>query len=158
TYHFYEPELDARMKTRHQVEVDLRTALVHGQFELHYQPIVNLRTNQIICCEALLRWHHPERGMVPPGALVPVAEECGMMSALGEWVLRQACVDAVSWPEDVQVAVNVSPAQVKAGNLVQLVVNALAASGLSPNRLMVEITESMLMQNTDAAMATLHRL
>jgi diguanylate cyclase (GGDEF)-like protein/PAS domain S-box-containing protein len=158
TYHFYQPELDARMKTRHQLEVDLRTALVQGQFELHYQPIVNLRTNQVICCEALLRWHHPERGMVSPGEFVPVAEDCGMITALGEWVLRQACADASAWPEDVQVAVNVSPAQVKAGNLVQLAVNALAASGLSPNRLVVEITESMLMQNTDAAMATLHRL
>jgi diguanylate cyclase (GGDEF)-like protein/PAS domain S-box-containing protein len=158
TYHFYEPELDARMKTRHQLEVDLRTALVQGQFELHYQPIVNLRTNEVICCEALLRWHRPERGMVSPAEFVPVAEDCGMITALGEWVLRQACADAATWPEDVQVSVNVSPAQVKAGNLVQLVVNALAASGVSPNRLVVEITESMLMHNTDAAMATLHRL
>ena len=115
TYHFYEPDLDARMKARQKLETDLRDALAKGEFELYYQPIVNLQTNRVNGCEALLRWHHPQRGMVAPAEFIPVAEESGIIIPLGEWVLRQACSDASSWPEDVHVAVNLSPAQIKTG-------------------------------------------
>ena len=158
TYCFYEPELDARVKARHQLDTDLRDALVNGEFELYYQPIVNLQTNQVSSCEALLRWHHPERGLVPPGEFIPVAEENGLIIPLGEWVLRQACADAATWPDGIKVAVNLSPAQLIGSKLLPAVVNALASSGISASRLELEITETVLMRNTFASLAMLHQL
>jgi len=158
TYCFYEPELDARVKARHQLDTDLRDALVNGEFELYYQPIVNLQTNQVSSCEALLRWHHPERGLVPPGEFIPVAEENGLIVPLGEWVLRQACADAATWPDGIKVAVNLSPAQLIGSKLLPAVVNALASSGISASRLELEITETVLMRNTFASLAMLHQL
>jgi diguanylate cyclase (GGDEF)-like protein len=158
TYHFYGPELDTRMMARQQLETDLRGALADGQLELHYQPIIDLQTNAVVACEALLRWHHPVRGMVSPAEFIPIAEESGLIRPLGEWVLRRACHQAAAWPQHVHVAVNLSPAQLKAGSLVQLVTNALASSGLSPRRLELEITETVLMQNTAATLSTLHQL
>src|SRR5947209_6614375 len=113
SYHFYKEELDVRMKARHQVEADLRAALAGEQFELYYQPIVDLQSGEVKCCEALLRWRHPTRGMVSPADFIPVAEECGLIGPLGEWALRQACAAAVGWPKHIAVAVNLSPAQVK---------------------------------------------
>ncbi len=115
-------------------------------------------TNRVTGFEALLRWRHPERGMVSPGAFIPLAEEIGLIVPLGEWVLRQACAEAATWPEDVKVAVNLSPVQFKSRDLVPAVLNALAASGLAPERLELEITESVLLQDNDATLATLHRL
>jgi diguanylate cyclase (GGDEF)-like protein len=158
TYRFFEPEMDARMKSRRSLELALRKALANGEFELHYQPLVSLNDRRITCCEALLRWQHPERGLVPPADFIPIAEEIGLIVPLGEWVLRRACADAMSWPADTKVAVNLSPIQVMHPNLVGVVVGALAAAGLSASRLEIEITESVLMQNSEATLATLHQL
>jgi predicted signal transduction protein with EAL and GGDEF domain len=158
TYRFFEPDMDARMKRRRDLEVDLRKALVDGEFELYYQPIVSVQDSEVRCCEALLRWHHPERGMIPPAEFVPVAEETGLMVPIGQWVLRQACVDAAVWPSGIRVAVNVSAVQLKNETWSQIVVGALAGSGLSPRRLELEITESVLMQNNEATLRTLHQL
>jgi diguanylate cyclase (GGDEF)-like protein len=158
TYRFFEPEMDARMKARRTLELALRMALANGEFELHYQPLLNLEDRRVTCCEALIRWQHPERGLIPPTEFIPIAEEIGLIVPLGEWVLRQACSDAMQWPAETKVAVNLSPLQVMNQNLVAVVVGALAASGLPASRLEVEITESVLMQNSEATLATLHRL
>jgi diguanylate cyclase (GGDEF)-like protein len=158
TYRFFEPAMDMRMKARRELEIALRAALAAGQFQLHYQPQVNVDDRRITGCEALLRWNHPERGMIPPAEFIPVAEEIGLIVPLGEWVLRKACIDAVHWPDDIKVAVNLSPIQVASQNLVPVVVSALAAAGLPARRLEVEITESVLMHNTERATATLHQL
>ena len=157
-YCFYEPEMDARIKARGKLELDLRKALVSGEFELFYQPIVNLQNNKISACEALLRWHHPERSMMLPSEFIPVAEEIGIITQLGEWVLRTACAEAATWPDDIKVAVNVSPLQLTSNNAVQAVIGALAASGVPARRLELEITESVMMKNTFATLATLHQL
>lgn len=157
-YHFYEDELDARVKARHQLEADLYVALAEEQFELYYQPIVDLGSGAVKCCEALLRWHHPVRGMVSPAEFIPVAEECGLIGALGVWALRQACMAAAGWPRGISVAVNLSPAQVRPETLVLQVAAALAASGLAPDRLELEVTETVLLQDTPDTLATLHRL
>ena len=145
-------------KARRALELDLRNALANDEFELHYQPLVNLERNEICSCEALLRWHHPERGMISPAEFIPVAEETGLIVAIGEWVLRTACAEAATWPDDVTVAVNVSPVQFKKQTLVLTVVGALAASGLSARRLAIEITEAVLMRDNEATLATLHQL
>jgi predicted signal transduction protein with EAL and GGDEF domain len=158
TYRFFEAAMDMRMKARRELEIALRRALAAGQFELHYQPLINVDSKRITGCEALLRWNHPERGMIPPAEFIPVAEEIGLIVPLGEWVLRKACLDAASWPDDIKIAVNLSPIQVTNQNLVPIVVSALAAAGLPARRLEVEITESVLLHNTETNTATLHRL
>jgi len=157
TYRFFETEMDQRVRERRAIESGLRNALVNGEFRLHYQPIVNLQTDRISTFEALIRWFHPERGRIGPSDFIPIAEECGLIVPIGEWVLRQACRDAASWPDDVKVAVNLSPAQFNK-QLVQTVVSALASAGLPPRRLELEITESVLMQNTFATLQTLNQL
>jgi diguanylate cyclase (GGDEF)-like protein len=157
TYRFFEQEMDQRVRERRAIESGLRRALTNGEFRLHYQPIVNLRTDRISTFEALIRWFHPERGRIAPSEFIPIAEECGLIVPIGEWVLRQACRDAASWPDDVKVAVNLSPAQFNK-QLVQTVVSALASAGLPPRRLELEITESVLMQNTFATLQTLNQL
>jgi diguanylate cyclase (GGDEF)-like protein len=158
TFRFFEPQMDERVKARRALELDLRNAIVHGEFELYYQPLVNLQRQAISGCETLLRWHHPARGMVSPAEFIPVAEETGLINQIGEWVLREACVEAVSWPPDIAVAVKLSPVQFKNQNLAQLVLSALAHSGLPAHRLELEITEAVLLQNNEATLATLHRL
>ena len=158
TYCYYEPDMDARMKARRKFEMDLRQGLVSGEFELFYQPVVDLARNEISGCEALLRWRHPERGLVSPSEFIQIAEEIGLIIPLGEWVLRKACADAASWPNDIKVAVNLSPAQLASKDLLPIVINALATSGLPADRLEFEITESVLMQNTFATLSTLHQL
>src|ERR1700730_15463854 len=120
-YRFFEPEMDARMKARRELEMDLRNALANMEFDLHYQPLVNLQTNEISAFEALVRWHHPERGLISPAEFIPVAEETGLIIPLGEWVLRTACRETANWPTDVKVAVNLSPSQLKSRNVVQMV-------------------------------------
>ena len=157
SYRFFEPAMDARMKARRALEIALRRALANGEFELHYQPLLRLHDNRVTCCEALLRWCHPERGMIPPSEFIPVAEEIGLIVPLGEWVLRKACADAARWPNDVKVAVNLSPIQVMNQNLVPVVIGA-SATGLAADRLEIEITESVLMQNTETTLGALHRL
>ena len=158
TYRFFEPDMDARVKARRTLEYDLRQAFKDDEFELYYQPVVNLRDNRITGCEALLRWHHPKRGLVSPTEFIPVAEETGLITQIGEWVLRTACAEAANWPDDIKIAVNVSPVQFTARNLVQTVVNALATSGLSPHRLELEITEAVLIRDDEAALAVLSQL
>jgi diguanylate cyclase (GGDEF)-like protein len=158
TYRFFEPEMDAMVQARRTLECELRLALAEGQFILHYQPIMDLGDNVISCCEALVRWQHPERGLVPPFEFISVAEEIGLIVPLGEWVLRKACADAALWPGDCKVAVNLSPIQMAHANLLPMVISALASSGLPANRLELEITESVMMQNTEATLAALHQL
>jgi diguanylate cyclase (GGDEF)-like protein len=157
-YRFFEPKMDAQMKDRRTLELALRRAFENGEFELYYQPVLNLGENKVCCCEALLRWHHPERGMVPPVEFIPIAEDIGLIVALGEWVIRQACADAAQWPDHIGVAVNLSPTQLLNKGLLPAVLNALAASGLPADRLELEITEAVLMQNSEATLRTLHQL
>jgi diguanylate cyclase (GGDEF)-like protein/PAS domain S-box-containing protein len=158
TYRFFEPEMDARMQKRRGLELELRQAVATAAFVLHYQPIVDVESNEIFSFEALLRWRHPTRGLVPPLEFIPLAEETGLIIPIGEWVLQEACAQAAQWPENVHIAVNLSPAQFKSASLVATVVNALSASGLAPQRLELEITESVLLQDSDATLATLHQL
>jgi predicted signal transduction protein with EAL and GGDEF domain len=158
TYRFFEPEMDARVKARRIMESDIRNALVAGEFESYYQPIINLGTNKISGVEALLRWRHPQQGIILPGEFISIAEEIGLITSIGEWILRKACLDVASWPNDINVAVNLSPVQLRTSNLVQVVVNALAASGLPANRLELEITEAVLIQDTETTIAALHQL
>jgi diguanylate cyclase (GGDEF)-like protein len=158
TYRFFEPEMDTRMKARRELEMDLRNALVRKEFELHYQPLVNLQTNEITAFEALLRWNHPTRKMVSPADFIPIAEETGLIVPLGEWVLKTACDEAVNWPDHIKVAVNLSPAQLNNRNLLNLVTVTLAESELAAHKLQLEITETVLLQNTFATLATLHEL
>ncbi|MCJ2024162.1 putative bifunctional diguanylate cyclase/phosphodiesterase [Methylobacterium sp. J-067] len=158
TFRFFEPEMDVRMQARRRLELDIRQALARREFVLHYQPQLNLKNQSVTGCEALLRWKHPERGTVSPADFIPLAEEVGLIVPIGEWVVRQACRDAALWPDTVSVAVNVSPAQFKSERLVDMIVSALATSGLPPRRLEVEITEGVLLQNNDHTLDTLHRL
>ncbi len=140
------------------MERDLRKALPAGEFELYYQPVVNLANSEISGFEALIRWNHPERGLVSPAAFIPLAEETGFIVPLGEWVIRQACATAAQWPGDLRVAVNISAVQFRNPGLMQVVVGALAASGLDPTRLEIEITETVLLHNKEATLAVLHQL
>jgi diguanylate cyclase (GGDEF)-like protein len=158
TYRFFELEMDERMKARRDLEMDLRKALTHKEFELYYQPLVNLQTNEITAFEALLRWKHPTRGTISPADFIPIAEETGLIIPLGEWVLKTACKETVNWPDHVKVAVNLSPTQLTNRNLVDVVKKALADSGLDACRLQLEITETVLLQNTFATLARLHEL
>jgi diguanylate cyclase (GGDEF)-like protein/PAS domain S-box-containing protein len=157
-YRFFEPAMDARMQARRSLEIELRKAITNGEFELFYQPLVDVQTEQVTGFEALLRWQHPLRGMIPPSEFITVAEETGLIVPLGEWVLRQACAEAVTWPSDVKIAVNLSPNQFKSKTLLLTVVSALAAAGLSPRRLELEITESVLLQDSEATLALLLEL
>ena len=156
--HFFEPEMDRRVQARRLLELDLRKAFAHGEFELFYQPLVNLNANAVSGFEALLRWRHAERGMIGPAEFIPLAEEIGLIVPLGEWVLRQACTEAMRWPDILKVAVNLSPAQFRSRGVVKAVLTALAYSRLPPDRLELEITESVLLGETDANLATLHQL
>jgi diguanylate cyclase (GGDEF)-like protein len=158
TYRFFEPEMVARIEAQRNVEADLRRGLVDGQFELFYQPVVNIEDNAIVGLESLVRWRHPERGLISPAEFIPVAEETGLIVALGEWVLRQACADAAKWPSQIKIAVNLSPAQFRSKNLAQVVINALAASGVAPSRLELEITEEIFLEHDRENLAALQQL
>ena len=158
TFHFFEPGMDAQMQERRALENDMRTALIEGQFDLHYQPVVNIASGEICGCEALIRWRHPETGMVAPGTFIPLAEETGLIVPIGEWVIRQACMTAAQWPENLKIAVNLSPAQMRSAGLLQMIVNALSASGLAPDRLELEITETVLLSDSETTLAVLRRL
>jgi diguanylate cyclase (GGDEF)-like protein len=156
-YRLFHAEMDAQMAARRRLELDLRQALKIGQLEVFYQPVVDLRANAVSGFEALLRWRHPEKGLVPPDQFIPLAEEIGLIVPIGEWVLREACAAAASWPGEMRVAVNLSPAQFKSGNLVTAVALALRDADLPPDRLELEITETVILHDTDATLATLHR-
>ncbi|RZN10566.1 diguanylate cyclase [Bradyrhizobium genosp. SA-3] len=158
TYRFFEPEMDAKVRERRQLEIDLRHAIVHGGLEVYYQPCLGLKDDRITGCEALVRWRHPERGMVSPAEFIPIAEDTGLINEIGEWVLATACRDAANWPDDIRLAVNVSPVQFKSGTLALKIMAALAASNLPASRLELEITEAVLIRDDDAALAILHQL
>jgi len=158
TFRFFEAEMNTRMKARRDLEMDLRKALQNKELELYYQPLVTLQTNEISAFEALLRWNHPTRGIVSPAEFIPIAEETGLIIQIGEWVIHAACEETVKWPDEIKVAVNLSPSQLHNRNLVNVITDALGASGMAAHRLQLEITESVLMQNTFATLATLHEL
>jgi len=151
TYAFFEESL-------RQLETDLRLALERGEFELHYQPLFDLERNRVCSFEALLRWNHPTRGLISPADFVPIAEDTGLIVPIGAWVIREACNRAVSWPEHVRIAVNVSPIQFHRGVLHETILRALADSGLAANRLEAEITESVFLEGSDTTLRLLHAL
>jgi diguanylate cyclase (GGDEF)-like protein len=158
TYCFYQTEMTERMQTRNKLEQDLQSALTNGEFELFYQPIVNLEDNKVKTLEALLRWRHPERGLVSPTEFIPLAEETGLIIPLGEWVLRTACAEASTWPDNIHVSVNVSSVQLTNKNLANVVISAIASSRIPAAKLVLEITESVFLENTDSNLATLKQL
>ena len=158
TFRYFEPEMDAKAQARRSMEMDLRMAVIRNEIELHYQPIVNALTNEITAFEALVRWTHPTRGAVTPLEFISLAEETGLIKQLGEWILRRACSVAAGWPESVSIAVNLSPAQFRDRKLADVVLAILEETGLSPHRLELEITESLLLRDTDANLATLRQL
>ncbi|MCA1528191.1 EAL domain-containing protein [Bradyrhizobium yuanmingense] len=157
-FRFFEPELDRLLHARRNLERDLRKALARSEFELHYQPFVNLKSGETCGFEALLRWHHPERGLVSPGEFIPVAEETGLILPLGEWVLRTACAEAAKWRSDLKIAINLSPAQFRSKELVSTIVSALAASGIASDRLELEVTETVIMHDSGTVFAALSQL
>jgi diguanylate cyclase (GGDEF)-like protein len=156
-FRFFEAEMDARLQARRKLEMELRKAVTQNEFEVYYQPIVDLKDNQVIAFEALVRWNHPERGLVTPDEFIPVAEKLGLIAPIGEWVLHQACADAATWPRAIRVAVNLSPLQFRK-TLVPAVVQSLAAAGLCASRLELEITESVVLQNNETTMSMLRQL
>ncbi|MDC8754741.1 EAL domain-containing protein [Erythrobacter sp. sf7] len=158
TYHFFEPALDEEARQRRQMEIDLRAAVKEGGFELNFQPLYSLAQKRLTGFEALIRWNHPTRGRVNPVEFIALAEETGLIIPIGEWVLREACHQASTWPDDVSVAVNVSPKQFAANGITGTVLSALSASGLAPDRLELEITESIFISDVDKTLATLHSL
>jgi diguanylate cyclase (GGDEF)-like protein len=157
-YRFFEPTMDTSLKARRALELDLRRALTRGEFELFYQPLINLREHTICHFEALLRWHHPSRGLIAAADFVPVAEEIGLICPIGEWVIRTACAEASRWPSHIGVSVNLSPAQLVGDKLVPTVVDALAANHVSAHRLELEVTELVLMQEATTTFSVLHQL
>jgi predicted signal transduction protein with EAL and GGDEF domain len=157
-FRYFEPEMDLELQSRRALELDLRKAMTNGEFEVYYQPQINIEANEVSGFEALLRWHHPVRGLVSPSEFIPVAEDIGLILPLGEWVLQQACVTAATWPRAIRVAVNLSAVQFRNRALVQRIASALAKSGLASSRLELEITESVLLQDNESTVATLHEL
>jgi diguanylate cyclase (GGDEF)-like protein len=157
-FHFYEQGMDETLQRRRSIEAGLRSALSGNEFTLAYQPLVNIAENRICAFEALLRWTSPEHGAMSPADFIPIAEKTGLISPIGEWVLRQACAAATTWPDHISVAVNLSPVQFKNRGLVDQVKAALADTGLRPNRLELEITESVLLIDSKATLAILHQL
>ncbi len=155
TYRFFESAMDERLVNRHILERDLRRAIAADELELYYQPIVDLRTMRMTGLEALLRWTHPVHGVVPPSTFIPVAEDAGLINEIGRWVLMQACADAARWPSHLRVAVNLSVAQFTQGDIVEDIRAALSRAGLRPERLTVEITESLLLTESIATLDTL---
>jgi predicted signal transduction protein with EAL and GGDEF domain len=155
---FFEPAMDTRIHVRRLLELDLQGALSRNEFELFYQPLISLITNRISGFEALLRWHHPVRGLVSPMDFIPVAEETGLIVAIGEWAMHAACFEAENWPTEIAVAVNLSPVQFTKGDLVGTVQAALTASGLRADRLELEITESVFLRDSVGTLTALHQL
>ena len=156
SFSFFEKKMHDKMLTARIIEAGLKEALAKDGFQLHYQPIINIADRKTVSCEALIRWSHPKRGLIPAADFIPVAEECGLIGQIGNWVMRQACQEARNWPDDVSISVNVSPAQFRGQDLEATVMQAL--NGLPPSRLILEITESLLMQNNEETLQTLERL
>jgi diguanylate cyclase (GGDEF)-like protein len=158
TYRFFEDAMGEEARTRRALQIGLRDALTNEEFELHYHPIVDIKTREIAGVEALVRWRHPQRGMIAPDEFIPLAEETGLINPIGEWVLRKACSDALSWPSHIKVSVNLSPVQFRKVSPIEVFCAALADTGLPPERLELEITESVLMQGSAENVETLHQL
>ncbi|WP_158669697.1 putative bifunctional diguanylate cyclase/phosphodiesterase, partial [Bradyrhizobium guangdongense] len=158
TFAFFEAALDAKAQSRRKIEVELRDAIQNDVLRPYYQPLIDLQSGRITGFEALVRWPHAERGMVSPAEFIPVAEDTGLINPLGGQMLRRACLDAAAWPDDVHVAVNLSPLQFRSGNLLSVVTDALKHSGLPPRRLELEITETLLLEKSAQVLATLHAL
>ena len=158
TYRFFEAGMDEDLRARRELEADLRLAVQRGEFDVHYQPVLELDSFRISGFEALVRWSHPTRGVMYPDAFIEVAEDTGLIVPMGEWVLRQACRDAAEWPEHVKIAVNLSPAQFRRDDLVGMVLGAIRAAGLDPRRLELEITESVLLHDENWVRETLLEL
>ena len=158
TYCFYEHSMNEELNDRRQIETDLREALEQQRLHLAYQPIIDLRRNAIAGFEALARWDHPTLGAISPAVFVPIAEDSGLILLLGEWALREACTQAVQWPNNLRVAVNLSPVQFSLPNLAEVVVRVLAETGLEPHRLVLEITERLFISDTEKTLGVLHRL
>ena len=158
TYSFYSTELGQSIRSRRQIELDLRKAIDRGQFQINYQPLVNLTENKIYTCEALLRWNHPEHGWVPPDKFIPIAEEIGFISNLGEYVLEQAARQCLKWPSHMSVAVNVSSIQFQQSDVAEVVSRILQKTGLPPHRLDVEVTESCMLEDVESTNETLRKL
>jgi diguanylate cyclase (GGDEF)-like protein len=158
TFRFFEPAMNEQAQARHALEKGLRMALRNNELELFFQPILNARTQTLTKFEALIRWRHPERGLVAPAEFIPLSEDIGLIVPFGDWVLHEACREAAKWPDTISVAVNLSPVQFKEPNLVEIVAHALQASGLSPDRLELEITETVLLKNTELTLQTLRKL
>jgi EAL domain-containing protein (putative c-di-GMP-specific phosphodiesterase class I) len=157
-YHFFEPGLDDAARRRRQLEIDLRSAIREGEFELNFQPLYSLVEKSLTGFEALIGWNHPTRGRVNPAEFIALAEEKGLIVLIGEWVIREACHHASTWPDDISVAVNVAPKQFTASGLASTILQALSASRIAPQRLELEITESIFIADVDATLATLHSL
>jgi diguanylate cyclase (GGDEF)-like protein len=158
TYAFFEESLNQRAQERRQLESDLRQAIERGEFELYYQPLFDLEHNRICSFEALLRWNHPRQGLVSPADFIPVAEDTGLIVPIGAWVIREACEQAARWPDQIRVAVNVSPVQFHRGALHETILRALAVTGLAPDRLEIEITESIFLEGSETTLRLLHAL
>jgi diguanylate cyclase (GGDEF)-like protein len=158
SYRFFEPAMDKALRDRRRLERDLALALERGEFEIHYQPILNLKRQAFSGFEALLRWRHAEDGLIPPARFIPVAEETGLIVPIGEWVLREAIAEATTWPRDLRVAINVSSVQFQRGNIVATIMNALGSGGLSPERVEIEITESVFFENSASNLDALRQL
>jgi len=154
----FTPDMREKVEDRRDIELDLRSAIIDGQMALHYQPLVNIETQETVAYEALLRWQHPEKGNIPPDQFIPIAEESGIIVQLGEWVIRTALDEIRNWPEHLSVSVNLSPAQMRSSNLLPTIVNALAQTGVEPNRLELEITESVLMSDNHSNIDLLHKI
>jgi EAL domain-containing protein (putative c-di-GMP-specific phosphodiesterase class I) len=157
-FRFFEPAMFARIDRQRTLQADLRNAIKKQQFELHYQPVINIEDNRIVGVEGLLRWRHPERGLIAPTEFIPAAEETGLIIPLGEWVVRNACLDAASWPDQIKIAVNLSPAQFRGQSLGKVIIDALADAGVAPSRLELEITEEVLLGHNKETVATLNEL
>ncbi|SMF61728.1 putative bifunctional diguanylate cyclase/phosphodiesterase [Allosphingosinicella indica] len=155
---FFGPDMERVMRERRELEADLRAGVGRGEFELHYQPLVKVGTREVVGCEALMRWAHPTRGLMMPQDFIPLAEECGLIGPLGDWAIRHACNVATQWPDHIKIAVNVSPLQFRSDALLHTVVSALAQSGLDPVRLELEITEAVLLRDSEETLATLNKL
>jgi len=158
SWRIYNPELENAVQRKRAIEIDLQRALTTSELEIHYQPIIDLKTHRIKCLEALMRWNHPTKGRISPGNFIPIAEETGLIIALGELALNQACRDAAQWPNNIRVAVNVSTLQFHRGDIVRTVAKALAETNLAPERLELEITETVILRDTDATLTTLTEL
>ncbi|TIW92675.1 bifunctional diguanylate cyclase/phosphodiesterase, partial [Mesorhizobium sp.] len=157
-YRFFEPGMDAMVRARQALETDLEAALPRNEFELEFQPIMNIAAGDIVGAEALMRWHSPTRGLVSPDNFIPAAEETGLIVQLGDWALRKACTAAAGWPHAMRIAVNVSAVQIKSGSFARSVISALAFSGVPAHRLELEITETVLMDESDTVLKTLSQL